>query len=304
MATLRRVEPLTLVSVDLDDPCCYHAIHGLPPPDPRQAGAVLEGALPRFLDLFGDLGISATFFVIGRDLERDLGASAVGAKWLRRAVDAGHELANHSHAHAYDLSRWPRMRQRDDLARCDELLRELGARPVGFRAPGYTHDDRLLSGVAELGYSYDASALPSWSYYGAKLAVMGGMALRGRRSASLASGARSFFGGRFPRYREDLGLWRVPVSCTPLVRIPLIGTTLLAGPDWLSGALRRIAVEEPYFHLELHGIDLADPVADGWAPGVCARQPELAIPLQVRLERLRWVLSRRGSARKIAAAFE
>lgn len=302
MTALARADRLTLVSVDLDDPSCYHAIHGLPPPRDTEAGAVLERALPRFLDLFAELGVRATFFVIGRDVERDLGAGGAGAEVLRRAVREGHELANHSHAHAYDLSRWDGARQLEDLRRCDTLLRELGAEPCGFRAPGYTHDDGLLHQVAELGYRYDASALPSWSYYAAKVLIIGWLALRGKRSASLATGAGSFFGPRTPTYREDLKLWRFPVSASPALRLPLIGTSLLAGPTWLGAHLRKVAARERYFHLEMHGIDLADGEADGWDPAIRKRQPELGVPLPVRMQRLKELLIARGDATTIAAA--
>ena len=99
-------ERSTIVSVDLDDLACYHAIHGLAAPDPSHAGVVLERCLPRFLALFDELGVRATFFVVGRDLQRDLAAGGRGAALLRQALAAGHELGNHSFAHAYDLVRW------------------------------------------------------------------------------------------------------------------------------------------------------------------------------------------------------
>ena len=73
----------TLVSVDLDDVGCYHAIHGLPPPSQQQLGNVLERCLPRFLELFGQLNVLATFFVIGRDLARDLKDFGRGATHRR-----------------------------------------------------------------------------------------------------------------------------------------------------------------------------------------------------------------------------
>ena len=58
----------TLLSVDLDDVGCYHSIHGLSKPPDSAAGLVLETCLPRFLELFAALGVTATFFIIGRDL--------------------------------------------------------------------------------------------------------------------------------------------------------------------------------------------------------------------------------------------
>lgn len=286
--------PATLISVDLDDVACYHAIHGLPPPPRHVAGAGLEQWLPRFLELFARLGVRATFFVIGRDLARDLDARGAGAEQLRRALAAGHELGNHGFDHAYDLVRWSAPRQREDLRACDALLRDLGAEVMGFRAPGYTHDVALLRQVAALGYRYDSSSLPSPTYYAAKLAAIGTMALRGERSSSQVRGAPAFLGRRLPYYRSDVGLWELPMSVSPVARVPLIGTTLLALPALVSGPLRAIALKLPHLHLELHGMDLADPDRDGLAPGLLARQPELRVPWRVRYERLRELLALRG----------
>jgi hypothetical protein len=296
----------TLVSVDLDDLACYHAIHGLEPPSLEQQGIVLERCLPRYLELFADLSVRATFFVIGRDLARDLEAGGRGAALLRRALADGHELANHSYAHAYDLVRWSKVRIVEDLQACDRLLRELGAHVVGFRAPGYTHNVSLLGQVATLGYRYDSSALPSLPYYLAKLGVIAWMAVRGRHSQSMARGWRSFVGSCQPRYMARLRLWEVPMSVSPYLHLPLIGTMLLAGPEPLAGVLRGVAARQPYCHLELHGLDLADPgdehdPGDGYAPELLTRQPELQVPLTLRTERLRTLLETRGNARPIAS---
>jgi hypothetical protein len=302
--TITEALPATLISVDLDDVACYHQIHGLPPPSRQVAGAGLERWLPRYLELFAQLGVRATFFVIGRDLARDLDDHGAGAEHLRRAVAAGHELGNHSHAHAYDMVRWSGARQREDLQACDALLRALGAEAQGFRAPGYTHDAALLRQVATLGYRYDSSSLPSPPYYAAKLAVMGAMAVRGMRSSSQVRGAPTFLGRRLPHWRKDVGLWELPLSVSPVTRVPLIGTTLLALPALVSGPLRRIALGLPHLHLELHGMDLADADRDDLAPGLLARQPELRVPWRVRYERLRELLALRGGGSPLRAAVE
>ena len=267
---------------------------------------MLERCLPRFLELFNELNVRATFFVIGRDLERDLNGGRRGAALLKQALTQGHELANHSYSHAYDLSTWPKARIADDLKACDGLLRELGAAAAGFRAPGYTHNAKLLAEVARLGYTYDSSALPSPPYYLAKLGVMAWMALGGRRSHSLARGWRSFLGTVQPRRVKRLELWEVPMSVSPYLRLPLIGTALLAGPELLATRLRQSAIGQRYFHLELHGIDLADAgdkdsAGDGYAPELKALQPELRIPLKLRLERLRQLLRARADATSIVS---
>ena len=285
-------EPCTLVSVDLDDVACYHAIHGLGEPAPEMHALVLERCLPRFLDLFAELNVKATFFVVGRDLERDRASGAKGEAVLRRALADGHELANHGHAHAYDLVTWSRDAVRADLRACDAALRELGADPLGFRAPGYTHDTALLEVVRELGYAYDSSSLPSPLYYAAKLGAIALYAITGRPSRSLARGASSFMGSTAPHRRGEL--WELPMSVTPRLRLPLIGTSLLCTPDGIARRLAEAARRLPYFHLELHALDLADGERDGYAPALRSRQPELRTALPLKQRRLRSLLLDRG----------
>ncbi len=55
------------ISVDLDPLACYHAIHGLPPPAIGPELALVRW-LPRFVELFAELGVRATFFVVGESM--------------------------------------------------------------------------------------------------------------------------------------------------------------------------------------------------------------------------------------------
>jgi len=93
---------LAAVSVDLDEIGCYAAIHGLEPPDEDAGRAIYRRALPRLGRLFDELSIRATFFAIGRDVDGE------NAPRLRALAEAGHEIANHSASHLYDLTRRPR----------------------------------------------------------------------------------------------------------------------------------------------------------------------------------------------------
>lgn len=302
----------TLVSLDLDDLSAYEAIHGLAPNPPAQGaeprrGLALERWLPRFLDAFAKLDVRATIFVIGSDLEHDLQTHGRGAAVLRRALADGHELANHSYAHAYDFHTWSSERIAADLRRCDSLLRELGARPKGFRAPGYTHDRTMLMQAAALGYTYDSSLLPSPTYYLGKLGVLGLRRLRGRKSASQTGGARSFMGPSAVHYLPEIGLWEVPISVSRTLRLPLIGTFLLGDSAPLLGklpaeALRLEAAQVRHLHLELHAIDLADPTADDLDGTLIEHQRELATPMERRLARLNALLEARGGGVPIARA--
>src|SRR5687768_4603154 len=136
------MQKLAALSVDLDEIDNYLAIFGLPDAtlQPHAKVAIYERAIPRLLALFKELDVPATFFVIGRDL----GRTENGAK-LRALQAEGHEIANHSFNHLYDLSRRSRREQTREVREgADAIEAAVGRRPIGFRAPGYTINDRLF----------------------------------------------------------------------------------------------------------------------------------------------------------------
>ena len=292
----------TLVSVDLDDLDCYAAIHGLGPVDAAARRWPLERWVPRMLDFFERRSARVTLFVVGRDLARDLDGKGRGAQWIGQAARSGHELANHSFAHAYDMVHRGAKWIRADLGRCDALLREFGPAPVGFRAPGYTHDAALLREVAALGYRYDSSRLPSPPYYLAKLAAIGWSRLRGRRSASQVGGWATFLGRPTPHYLDAIDLWEFPVSVASGLRLPLVGTALWVAPSWLFRRLCAATATMEHVHLELHAIDFADASRDALPSALLRTQPGLESPLNRRLDRLARILDERPLAAPIRSA--
>lgn len=287
----------TFVSIDLDDLACYHAIHGLSAK--AEVGVILERCLPRFVEWMAEHKSRGTIFVIGRTLEADMEREGKGAANLAAAAQAGHELANHSFAHDYDMVDWPAEKIAEDLHRCDTLLRRVAPeapKPAGFRAPGYTHDKTMLAQVAALGYRYDSSRLPSPAYYLAKRGVMAWMRVRGRQSNSHRGGATSFIGETAPHLMPELGIWEVPISVSRLFRLPLIGTFLLGGPKRIAQALLQEAIHRRDLVLELHGLDFADPERDPIDPSLVAAEPVLRTPWPERKRRLDKLLEARGGS--------
>jgi len=264
------------VSVDLDGLGCYAAIHGLSLRlDERAQRAVPELAVQRFCELFAALGVHATFFVIGRD-------AGIAPARLRAAAGAGHEIASHSYAHDYALSRRTREEIAQDLALAERAIEDAcGSRPRGFRAPGYTLSPELLDAVRERAYAYDSSLLPSPPYYAAKAAALAVYALRGRRSQSILGSLRQLFAPRGPHRRR--GVRELPVATLPGLRAPVIGTTVLPFP-WLA----RRAFAGGHLNLELHGIDALD--ATDVPQEIAAAQPGLRMRAAEKLRRLRRLL--------------
>jgi peptidoglycan/xylan/chitin deacetylase (PgdA/CDA1 family) len=288
------------VSVDLDPVECYWRIHALPGAPPERARhAILRRCLPRFAELFARHGARATFFVVARDLEED----AEGRALLAQLARDGHELANHTYSHPYDLVRQPSDAIGREIDRAHGLIGACaGGAPCGFRAPGYAISSELLDLLRARRYRYDSSAFPSLPYYGAKVAVMGAMRLVGRKSGSMLDTPRVLAAPRAPYvpaagapYRSapaaaagaDAGaLVELPMAVTALARLPVIGTSLVTAPSWMRRHLIAAATRAPFFNLELHGIDLADADADEIPPALVARQPDLRRPLAHKLAAL------------------
>ena len=288
------------LSVDLDGLGCYAAIHGQDPKalDERALRAVPQVAVERLCALFAEEGIPATLFAIGRELALPGAASA-----LRAAAEAGHEIASHSFAHDYALSRRSSAQIAQDLADAEAAIeRATGRRPRGFRAPGYTLSRVLLAELKARGYAYDSSLLPSPAYYAAKAAAIGFYALRGRPSQSILGGVGQLFARRGPHRRR--GVRELPVSTLPVLRAPLIGTVLLGLPTPIASRLARLGAAGGHFNLELHGIDALD-ATDGAPPALAAAQPGLSLPAAEKLRRLRRLvraLKQRGEACTLEAA--
>ncbi len=216
--------PVASVSVDLDNLWAYLRTHG--DPDWTRLPSFLPTAVPRLLDVLGEHGITATFFAVGTDAARDDGAHAVAA-----AHAGGHEVANHSHRHEPWLHRYSRAELHDELARAEDAIVAAGApRPAGFRGPGYSVSPDLVAVLAERGYTYDASVLPTWTGPLARWVH--------NRTAPEGDPRRAELFGGFSRVRSPNRphrwalpgggyLAELPVTTMPLLRVPVHGAYVL-----------------------------------------------------------------------------
>jgi len=283
---------LCAVSVDLDEIPNYYAIHGLDLSTGRAgANAVYDVAIARLLDLAREEAIPLTLFAIGSDLARE-----ANRRTLRDAHERGHEIANHSLDHRYDLTRLGR----DLIARQIEggiaaIKRATGEAPVGFRAPGYTITDEVFDVLEEIGVRYDSSVFPCPAYWALKATAISVYKARGRTSRSivdtpnvLRAPTRPYFVGR-PYYKRGTGMLELPIQVTPKLRLQFIGTTItMAGP---TGArkLAEMCASEPLVNLELHGIDVLDE-RDG-LDELAPHQIDVRIARERKLAALRAVVS-------------
>lgn len=281
---------LASLSVDLDSLPHYCRIHSLDEAilDERSRRSVYELAVPRFLELFAELGIGATFFAIGEDL-----ASPEAAQSLAAAHRAGVEVGNHSLHHRYELSRLsPEEIALEVEGAQAAIAAATGERPVGFRAPGYTLSPPLYQALLKAGFVYDSSSFPSVPYYTAKAVVLGAMGLFGRRSRSILDTPRVLASPLDPYqpdpeapYRRGAGeVLELPISVARWTRLPFIGTFVLTAPLPVVKAAYR-ATRGPLLNFELHAVDLLGE-EDGLPAPLVARQRDLGVSWRRKRDRL------------------
>jgi len=229
-------KPIASLSLDLDNLWSYQRTHG--DPDWERRGSYLPRLMPMLLDLLDEHACRITFFVVGVD------ASAPASRpWLRMITDRGHEVGNHSFHHECWMHRNGEEQIVADIAAAEEAIADAtGARPRGFRGPGFSWSPTVLEVLAQRGYSYDASTLPTYlgplarAYF---LATARLDAEQRRRRRELFG---SFRDGMRPagayRWRLPSGraLLEIPVTTVPVVKTPFHMSYLI----YLSRFSRRL----------------------------------------------------------------
>lgn len=277
---------LCSVSVDLDEIPNYFAIHGLPAPEGPEAHLVYDEGLSRLHDWAAQHGIPLTLFAIGSDMRR-----AHSARALRRMAQAGHEIANHTLDHRYDLTRLARAEQLYQVSEAARLLSEQTGAPVtGFRAPGYTITDELYDVLNEAGVAYSSSVFPCPPYYLAKALALLSIKLNRRHSHSILDRPEVLLAPREPYrvgrpyWEPGTGLLELPVQVTQALRLPYIGTTLTLFGSRVAERLTRGVVGVPFVNLELHGIDVLG--REDGLQALDGHQLDVRVPAQSKLEAL------------------
>lgn len=251
------------VGVDVDHLKHYYRIHGFDESSATEAAWAV--GVPRFVDLFAEVGVPATFYCVSEDLEVD-----GTAERMRAVVAAGHEIGNHSWRHRYDLIHMDPVARRAEVEQGRSQLEAAAGVPVvGFRAPGYNTTADLLADVAATGHIYDSSLFPCVPYYTAKAMVMGLMRLRGRRSKSVLVPPAFLTGPRTPYrinpvvpHRRGAGMMEYPISVA--AGVPLIGTAFTAMGRRASLTATALALRlNRHVTLEFHAADLLAVKDDG-----------------------------------------
>jgi polysaccharide deacetylase family protein (PEP-CTERM system associated) len=110
----------------------------------------------RLLDIFDELNIKATFFILGWVADYYPGL-------VRQIVERGHEPACHSYWHRLVYELTPEQFASDAARAKDAIEQAAGARVYGYRAPSFSITARsawALDSLRKVGFLYDSSIFP------------------------------------------------------------------------------------------------------------------------------------------------
>lgn len=256
------------IHVDVDDLWAIAECYGIGAGE-EYANHVSRDALPRFQKLFNTLGLQATFFVVGRDLE-----SPAYVNLVKGLLAEGHRMANHSYSHDLRFRNLGEGEMEAEIARCHQLAEaKLSVQMKGFRAPGYAWSERLLDVLDSAGYRYDASLMPGpWG--GVFREMDRRLQARFRppgneqtsRGAGHALGKTQYplfsdsFHSLYPHPAGARRLVEVPSATSPLFRLPFqAGVCMRLGWTYFRACLQpyRLNRALPLTFL-FHAADLAD----------------------------------------------
>ncbi len=213
-------KPLASVSLDLDNQWSYMKIHGDEGWDSYPS--YFDIFVPHVLDVLDELDLKITFFIVGKDTERE-----ENRKYLKMITDRGHEVGNHSYHHESWLQTYSYEKIEQEIRQAEEAIEKVtGQRTTGFRGPGFSWSNDLLKVLERRGYKFDASTLPTYLGPLARMYYFSKSDLSKEEKK-----ARKELFGKFSEgfrdlkpYKWDLGegksITEIPVTTMPVFKIP------------------------------------------------------------------------------------
>ena len=204
----------------MDNQWSYMKIHG--EEGWEEYPSYLDIFVPHVLQVLEELKLKITFFIVGQDA-----AFERNHKYLKNIADAGHDIANHSFKHETWLHLYTKDEIRQEIEKAHDIIKEVtGKEPIGFRGPGFSWSATLLEVLAERGYAYDASTLPTvigplarWYYFHTSNLSKKEREDRKEIFGKFSDGFRKLK-PYFWKLKHDRKLLELPVTTMPFFRIP------------------------------------------------------------------------------------
>lgn len=231
------MKPIASLSLDLDNKWSYMKTHG-------DAGwesfpTYLETVVPRSLEFLRERNLQITYFIVGQDADLEENTEAIA-----QISEANHEIGNHSFRHEPWLHLYSKKELIEEFERTENALEKVtGKLPKGFRGPGYSLSPTVLEVLAERGYEYDCSTLPTYiaplarAYYFFKSPEMSEEEREKRKKlfGKFSDGFQSL-----QPYKWQVGekeLVEIPVTTLPVFKTPIHASYVL----YLSTFSRSLA---------------------------------------------------------------
>ncbi len=141
------------ISLDLDNTWSYLKIHG--DQNWEESESHFPLFFPIFLDFLKNHNLKNTFFIVGKDAEKE-----ENFEWFQKLSKAGHDVGNHSFNHEPWMQKESESKIYEELQKAhDAIQKATGKEPIGFRGPGFCHSSSLINTLVKMEYRFDASIL-------------------------------------------------------------------------------------------------------------------------------------------------
>jgi polysaccharide deacetylase family protein (PEP-CTERM system associated) len=147
----KSVKKYALLTFDIEE---WFQVHNLNKAIPRQDWEKIESSVEKntsvILEILSKQNVKATFFILGWVAEKF-------PELIKRINDYGHEIASHGYDHNLVYSQNYDTVQ-SDISRSKKILEDaISAEVVGYRAPSFSVDDKLIDILRDLSFLYDSS---------------------------------------------------------------------------------------------------------------------------------------------------
>ncbi len=215
----------------------------------------LSATIPRFIELFEELNIKGTFFIIANQAIQN-------KKYIRQLYENGHEIANHTLNHLNNINRMDYKTKFKEINEADKILSDIiGNKIVGFRAPYYSIDNEMFRILNDLKYKYDSSILPTYLIPLIKFYTW----LLVTRERSNKINLDTMFKSSEP-YKIYNDFYEIPVSVTPITRFPFVGSYIQKLNNlYFNYCLKEIKLFKNTLNFELHAYEILSSSVDNIA---------------------------------------
>lgn len=256
----------------------------------------LDIVVPRAIKFLEERNLKITFFVVGQDAALEKNHNA-----LAQISAAGHEIGNHSFNHEPWLHLYTKQQLTEEFEKTEIAIEQAtGCTPVGFRGPGYSLSPTVLRVLAERGYEYDCSTLPTYigplarAYY---FLASPNMSIDEKEKRKKLFGKFSDGLQSLKSYRwkvDNRTLIEIPVTTMPIFKVPIHASYLIylstfsnfASKSYWKSALTMCKIAKIQPSLLLHPLDF---LSGEDAPEL-RFFPAMDMPLQKKLERVSAIL--------------